>query len=325
MALWKNGEVFAKGSVSLESIPSHAETHTDGTDDISTMTGDSGAGGAKGLVPSPGAGDAAAGKFLKADATWEALSVGSGVSAYKNPKNADSKIFAPSLYLPFDANANDQSTRNRTPTITGTTPPAINTGTKKLGAGSLLVSASTPQKGYIGYGQADDFLFGTAKDWTASFWIYATANPVVSYEVVGKYRSDQSWAAGGRAIYVRPNGDLVWDQFGAVEEVLLANATDPVVTSSWNLIQVVHDLKDEFVTTGDVTVYLNGAKVQEVTISAFTVNETDHLFAGVSETAGGNNYYIDDLHLTEYALSPETIADMWDSGSGKAAPVADIV
>lgn len=35
-----------------------------------TLVGDSGAGGTKGVVPAPGAGDAAAGKFLKADGTW---------------------------------------------------------------------------------------------------------------------------------------------------------------------------------------------------------------------------------------------------------------
>lgn len=37
---------------------------------ISNFTGDSGLGGAKGAVPAPAAGDAAAGKFLKADGTW---------------------------------------------------------------------------------------------------------------------------------------------------------------------------------------------------------------------------------------------------------------
>lgn len=37
---------------------------------ISNFIGDSGAGGVKGLVPAPAAGDAAAGKFLKADGTW---------------------------------------------------------------------------------------------------------------------------------------------------------------------------------------------------------------------------------------------------------------
>lgn len=38
--------------------------------DLPAMVGDSGAGGTKGLVPGPAAGDAAAGKVLKADGTW---------------------------------------------------------------------------------------------------------------------------------------------------------------------------------------------------------------------------------------------------------------
>ena len=42
-----------------------------------TMVGDSGAGGTKGAVPAPAAGDAAAGKFLKADGTWAAPGGGS--------------------------------------------------------------------------------------------------------------------------------------------------------------------------------------------------------------------------------------------------------
>jgi hypothetical protein len=37
---------------------------------LGVMTGDSGSGGAKGAAPAPAAGDAAAGKFLKADGTW---------------------------------------------------------------------------------------------------------------------------------------------------------------------------------------------------------------------------------------------------------------
>jgi len=45
--------------------------------DLPTMVGDSGSGGAKGAVPAPGAGDTAAGKFLKADGTW-AVPTGSG-------------------------------------------------------------------------------------------------------------------------------------------------------------------------------------------------------------------------------------------------------
>lgn len=39
---------------------------------LTVMVGDSGSGGTKGAVPAPAAGDAAAGKFLKADGTWAA-------------------------------------------------------------------------------------------------------------------------------------------------------------------------------------------------------------------------------------------------------------
>jgi hypothetical protein len=40
------------------------------TAELNTMVGDSGSGGAKGLVTTPAAGDAAAGKYLKTDGTW---------------------------------------------------------------------------------------------------------------------------------------------------------------------------------------------------------------------------------------------------------------
>jgi hypothetical protein len=45
------------------------------------VTGDSGSGGAKGLVPAPASGDAAAGKFLKADGTWAVPSLSGGTTS----------------------------------------------------------------------------------------------------------------------------------------------------------------------------------------------------------------------------------------------------
>jgi hypothetical protein len=81
----------------------HASSHKDGgSDEVATITpgngaipkamssgklatnwvpdmgGDSGSGGAHGLVPAPAAGDAAAGKFLKANGTWAAPAGGGG-------------------------------------------------------------------------------------------------------------------------------------------------------------------------------------------------------------------------------------------------------
>ena len=49
-------------------------TAAQATAGLNAMVGDSGSGGTKGLAPAPAAGDAAAGKFLKADGTWAAPS-----------------------------------------------------------------------------------------------------------------------------------------------------------------------------------------------------------------------------------------------------------
>ena len=64
-------------STTLTFAPSsHGSNHTDGTDDVADMVGDSGAGGTHGLVPAPGTGDAAANKYLKADGTWATTPAG---------------------------------------------------------------------------------------------------------------------------------------------------------------------------------------------------------------------------------------------------------
>jgi hypothetical protein len=51
-------------------------TATQVTAMLNNMLGDSGSGGTKGLVPAPASGDAAAGKYLKADGTWATVSAG---------------------------------------------------------------------------------------------------------------------------------------------------------------------------------------------------------------------------------------------------------
>lgn len=61
-------------------ITGGGDLSADRTIAISDLVGDAGAGGTKGAVPAPGAGDTAAGKFLKADATWAVPAVLSAVS-----------------------------------------------------------------------------------------------------------------------------------------------------------------------------------------------------------------------------------------------------
>lgn len=67
-----NVVIGADGTLSWSDAAGSAGT----TANLDAMVGDSGSGGTKGLVPAPAAGDAAAGKFLKADGTWEAVSGG---------------------------------------------------------------------------------------------------------------------------------------------------------------------------------------------------------------------------------------------------------
>lgn len=62
-------------------------TGTQATTLLDIFVGDSGSGGLKGLVPDPAAGDAAAGRFLKADGNWD-VPAGSGSGDFSGPGSA---------------------------------------------------------------------------------------------------------------------------------------------------------------------------------------------------------------------------------------------
>jgi microcystin-dependent protein len=82
-------------------------TATQATAMLNAVVGDSGSGGTKGLVPAPASGDAAAGKYLKADGTWSAPASGDV------PVGADllfSGASLPSGYLWCDGSAVSRST-----------------------------------------------------------------------------------------------------------------------------------------------------------------------------------------------------------------------
>lgn len=63
---------IATATAGANAIPKAGSGGTLAAGWLPTLIGDSGGGGTKGAVPAPAAGDAAAGKFLKADGTWTA-------------------------------------------------------------------------------------------------------------------------------------------------------------------------------------------------------------------------------------------------------------
>lgn len=71
-----------------------SRTPTQVTADLIAVVGDSGSGGTKGLVPAPGAGDAAANKFLKADGTWTAPSGAGDVSGPSSSVDSEIALFS---------------------------------------------------------------------------------------------------------------------------------------------------------------------------------------------------------------------------------------
>lgn len=77
--------------------------------DLPVMTGDTGSGGAKGAVPAPGSGDAAANKYLKADGTWALLTALNPTLNIGTPSFTGGKAIIAASAGVFDNN-NDHST-----------------------------------------------------------------------------------------------------------------------------------------------------------------------------------------------------------------------
>lgn len=120
-------------------------TATQATAILNEFTGDSGSGGVKGLVKAPAAGDAAAGKFLKADGTWTAPS---GSGDVVGPVSATDSV--PALFN----GTTGKLIKNSTPTGTGNpvlqTSPSLVTPTLGVALATSIGINGTGGNGFIG-------------------------------------------------------------------------------------------------------------------------------------------------------------------------------
>lgn len=89
---------------------------TDITALLNNFVGDSGSGGAKGLVPAPATGDASAGKYLKADGTWATPSGSATAPVYMSSRD----------FSPNNGNALQTITNSAGSSAWGTAAPATN-------------------------------------------------------------------------------------------------------------------------------------------------------------------------------------------------------
>lgn len=141
-------------------------TATQATAMLDVMVGDSGAGGLKGLVPAPAAGDAASGKYLRADGTWASNTSKANTSL----NNLASVAINSSLLPATDHSAtvligsaskrwNDAFIANISD---GTSTPAIN-----LTAGSLKDAAGVEAVSFANRGLVDSAA-ATQASWSAT-------------------------------------------------------------------------------------------------------------------------------------------------------------
>jgi hypothetical protein len=128
---------------------------------LSAVVGDSGSGGTKGLVPAPSSGDAAAGKFLKADGTFAVPSGAfvptdyiTGMLVTRN-SNTSIDISAGAYYDP--ANSTVQSFTAQTNVSVAGGSPAASTWYAVFVTGSTvtITSGDPPSTTYIGTARKD--------------------------------------------------------------------------------------------------------------------------------------------------------------------------
>jgi hypothetical protein len=87
-------------------------TATAATALLSNLVGDTGSGGTKGLAPAPASGDAAAGKFLKADGSWAAPTAGS--SSLAGDSDVTITSAADKDFLAYDSGSSKWTNRTAT-------------------------------------------------------------------------------------------------------------------------------------------------------------------------------------------------------------------
>jgi hypothetical protein len=116
---------------------------------LNAVVGDSGSGGTKGLVPAPASGDAAAGKYLKADGTWGTVSASGGAAALWRG------TITPTTGSP---NGSATDTTNELLTITG---HGLTTGNCIIPTSNAPGGISTNQAYYVNVANANQISFHT--------------------------------------------------------------------------------------------------------------------------------------------------------------------
>jgi hypothetical protein len=203
---------------------------TQATAILDNVVGDTGTGGTKGLVPAPAAGDAAAGKFLKADGTF-AVPPGTGTYTDEQAQDAIGAMLADTATIDLTytdatpelkADVKDGSITYAKIQDVSATSRVI--GRKTAGAGAAEELTLSEVLDFIASAAQGDVLYRGASAWsrlaagTSGYFLKtngASANP--TWDNVGSAASSQGSTSGPIFPFTPPvDGDFAWvNQGGA--------------------------------------------------------------------------------------------------------------
>lgn len=265
-------------------------TATQATAMLNAVVGDSGSGGTKGLVPAPGAGDAAAGKFLKADGTFAVPAGGAGSTSYKfrttcgqgfGDANTQVLLDFEDASTVYDYGINSQPAWSlNASAVTSTTQAKF--GSRSLDASAGLGGANTPS--------TSSNILGNGA-FTVEFWLY-TGSSVRgnSYGIAGNDASgSNNWGIG------TSGNNLRW--FASGSSILSNNWTSSTSNASWVHVAFVRN-------SGTLTEYINGTSIGSVSDSTNYSSTTNPIYFGyhpVENANLGGGGFIDEVRISNSA------------------------
>ncbi len=268
-------------------------TPTQVTADLVAMVGDSGSGGTKGLAPAPAAGDAAAGRFLKADGTWSVPAGGgggtslpadaagwlhdngTGTLAWTTPAKSDVGLGNVDNTSDATKNTAVAALTHKDLTDATNTFPTLNQNT--TGSAAKLTTARTVQT-------------NLASTSTASFDGSANITPGVTGTLpVANGGTGATAATGSGSVVLATSPTLTTPNIGAATATTVAlNATPAAGTVSGNIITLT---SAETQAVGDL-VQINSSGNAHLAKADVIANASAVLMAATAVSGSASNKYL---------------------------------